>query len=125
MTGMSKTPPIILTENAKQRIRTLAAQEGDAPGVVLRIARGRGCGGNEYRMERMTGDGAGFDKIDAGEGVALYIPLTDSFLMFGMTIDFGKDGVGGEKFIFTNPNETARCGCGESFSIDRAQFQKD
>lgn len=125
MTGMTKTPPITLTENAKQRIRMLAAQKEGASGVVLRIARGKGCGGNEYRMEHMTGDGAGFDKIEAGEGIALYIPLTDSFMMFGMTIDFGKDGIGGEKFVFTNPNETARCGCGESFSIDPGQFQKD
>jgi iron-sulfur cluster assembly protein len=109
--------PITLTEAAKARIRALAAK-GEAQGVVLRIAKGKGCGGNEYRMEHMKGDAAGYDRLEVGEGAALFVPLTDSFLMFGMVIDYGRDELGNEKFLFTNPNESARCGCGESFSLD-------
>jgi iron-sulfur cluster assembly protein len=113
--------PITLTDAAKARIRALTAKGGDAQGVVLRIAKGKGCGGNEYRMEHLKGDAKGYDRVDAGEGAALFVPVTDSFLMFGMTIDYGRDELGNEKFLFSNPNETARCGCGESFSVDPAK----
>ena len=111
------TVPITLTDAAKDRIRAVTAQQPGAAGVILRIAKGKGCGGNEYRMEHMTEEKPGFDKIDVG-GAALFIPMTDSFMMFGMTIDYGRDGVGNERFSFTNPNEASRCGCGESFSLD-------
>lgn len=110
--------PITLTDAAKERIRHLTAQKDGAAGVILRIAQGKGCGGNEYKMDHMTGDGAGYDRIEVDDGVGLYVPVTDSFMMFGMEIDYGKDEIGNEKFLFNNPNESDRCGCGESFSID-------
>lgn len=110
--------PITLTDAAKDRICALTAQKDGAAGVILRIAKGKGCGGNEYKMEHMMEEQPGYDKVEAGNGTALYIPVADSFLMFGMTIDYGTDSVGNEHFIFENPNETSRCGCGESFSID-------
>jgi iron-sulfur cluster assembly protein len=110
--------PITLTDNAKARIAELAKRHEGASGLILRIAQGKGCGGNEYRMEHAEGVPPGHDRIEIGDNVALYIPMTDSFMMFGMVIDFGKDEMGNAKFLFTNPNETGRCGCGESFSID-------
>jgi len=114
---MSYPLPIILTDAAKARIEKLTAAKDGAAGVVLRIAQGKGCGGNEYKMEHMLTEQPGFDKIPVSDTAALYIPVTDSFMMFGMTIDFGKDGVGNEQFLFSNPNEGQRCGCGESFSL--------
>jgi iron-sulfur cluster assembly protein len=116
--------PVTLTEAAKTRIRELTAKQEGPQGLILRIAQGKGCGGNEYRMDHMTGETKGYDRIDAGEGAGLFIPVTDSFMMFGMTIDYGRDELGNEKFLFSNPNEVARCGCGESFSIDPAKVKK-
>lgn len=113
--------PLTLTEAAKARIQEITAQKADAVGVMLRIATGKGCGGNEYRMEHMTEEKPGFDKIPVTEGAALYIPITDSFQMFGMEIDYLIDDLGNTRFAFTNPNEAGRCGCGESFSLDPNQ----
>lgn len=110
--------PITLTDAAKSRLSELTHADEGSAGILLRIAQNKGCGGNEYRMERVDAPPAGCDRIEVGEGVALFIPLSDSFMMFGMSIDFAEDDVGNKKFIFTNPNETARCGCGESFSIN-------
>ncbi len=109
--------PITVTEAAKARIAELAKRQEGASGLILRIAKGKGCGGNEYKMEHAEGEPAGHDRIDLGNGATLYVPMTDSFLMFGMTIDFGEDEMGNRKFLFTNPNEAGRCGCGESFSL--------
>lgn len=116
--------PITLTDAAKARIRDLVAKKDGALGITLRIAKGKGCGGNEYKMDYVMEDRPGFDRIEARPGAALYIPVTDSFMMFGMTIDFGQDELGNAKFLFSNPNESARCGCGESFSIDPAKLPK-
>ncbi len=109
--------PITLTEAAKARITELTSRKESAAGLVLRIAKGKGCGGNEYKMDYAATEPAGHDKIQVAEGVALYIPMADSFMMFGMVIDFGEDDLGNKKFLFTNPNEAGRCGCGESFSL--------
>jgi iron-sulfur cluster assembly accessory protein len=113
--------PITLTEGAKARVRELAARKDGALGVKLWIAEGKGCGGNEYRMDHVMEEAPGLDKIDVGDGVALYIPMTDSFKMFGMVIDYGEDDLGNAAFSYSNPNEAARCGCGESFSLKPQQ----
>lgn len=116
------TLPLTVTEAAKARIVELTAAKDGAAGVVLRIAKGKGCGGNEYRMEYMQDVAQpGFDRIDVGAGAALFIPMTDSLYMFGMQIDFETDNLSNSRFLFTNPNEAGRCGCGESFSLDPNQ----
>lgn len=116
--------PVTLTDAAKARIQELVAKTEGAKGIVLRIAKGKGCGGNEYKMDYVMADAAGFDKVDAGNGSVLYVPVTDSFMMFGMEIDFGEGALGEKKFLFRNPNESGRCGCGESFSIDPQKLSK-
>lgn len=116
--------PIQLTDNAKDKIKELTGELDGAIGIKLSIAQGRGCGGNEYRMEHISEEEAGLDKIIIDNDVALYVPVADSFLMFGMIIDHGVDQVGNEQFMFSNPNEAGRCGCGKSFAIDEEQAQK-
>ena len=115
------TVPITLTDAAKERIRALTARKDGALGIKLWIAAGKGCGGNEYRMDHVMAEEPGMDRIDAG-GASLFIPVTDSFKMFGMVIDFATDALGNAAFTYSNPNEAARCGCGESFSLDPAKF---
>lgn len=118
--------PITLSDAARARIAELTARKPGAAGVVLRIARGKGCGGNEYRMEYMDNpDANGFDVIAVGPDAALYIPMSDSLYMFGMSIDFKIDELKNASFIFINPNEAGRCGCGESFALDPSDFRDD
>ncbi|MCD8497708.1 MAG: iron-sulfur cluster assembly accessory protein [Alphaproteobacteria bacterium] len=112
--------PITITENAAKQIETLLnkAPEGTA-GVRLSV-KATGCSGNSYVMDYMKpgDDGAGDDIIEA-QGVKLYIPKTQSWMLFGTTVDYTVDSLGNSKFIFSNPNEIGRCGCGESFQIER------
>lgn len=109
--------PIRITdEAAKAIIEKTQAAEG-AKGLRLSI-KNTGCSGYAYKMEHaMNEDLEADDKIEQG-GAILYIPKINSWMLFGMEIGYAEDFMGAG-FTFKNPNETGRCGCGESFSIDR------
>lgn len=116
---MPELPPgaIQLTENAIGHIKNQMAKKDDVAGIRLFIKDGKGCGGSEYAMEFVDQEPPGHDKISQN-GAILFIPMTDSFRLFGTLIDYGKDEIGNAKFLFNNPNETGKCGCGESVSFD-------
>lgn len=117
--------PIQITENAAKQIKTLLndAPEG-CPGVRLTV-KPTGCSGHSYAMEFIPADGSvdGDDKFEA-HGVTLYIPKMHSWMLFGMVVDYAVDDLGNAKFDFSNPNETGRCGCGESFHVDVEELQR-
>ena len=112
---------ITLTDSAAAHIKTLLA---DAPAGTKGLRLGvkpTGCSGNSYDMSFIAGDDTaiGNDDVFTHEsGAALYIPRTQSWMLFGLTVDYVADALGNSKFAFTNPNETSRCGCGESFHVD-------
>lgn len=111
--------PISMTPDAIKAIIDKTAAKDGAVGLRL-IIKSTGCSGYSYQMEHaMAEDLAADDKFEQG-GAVLYIPKINSWMLFGMEIGYGGDFMG-EGFTFTNPNETGRCGCGESFSIERPQ----
>ena len=109
--------PIKITDDAINAIKTKTAAKDGAKGLRLTL-KSTGCSGNSYHMEHameenLTAD----DKIEQG-GAVLYIPKINSWMLFGMEIGYTEDKMS-NGFTFTNPNETGRCGCGESFSVER------
>ncbi|MDH5723169.1 MAG: iron-sulfur cluster assembly accessory protein [Alphaproteobacteria bacterium] len=110
--------PIKITEKAAKQINALMekAPEG-SPGVRLTI-KSTGCSGNSYEMEYVKeGDDLSVDEFFEENGASIYIPKLHSWMLFGTTIDYITDELGNTRFDFINPNETARCGCGESFQV--------
>ena len=115
--------PIMLTSKAVEQLKVLMqdAPEG-AQGVRLNVVP-RGCSGNAYQMEYIAvDDDVSDDEKFEQDGTALYIPKTHSWMLYGIEIDYVTDGVGNYKFSFVNPNETGRCGCGESFHLNPEQL---
>jgi iron-sulfur cluster assembly protein len=108
--------PIKITLDAAKAIREKTAAKEGAVGLRLTI-KSTGCGGNSYKMEHVLTEDAADDRFEV-DGAVLYIPKIHSWMLFGMEIGY-EDGKIGSGFTFTNPNETGRCGCGESFSIER------
>jgi iron-sulfur cluster assembly protein len=109
--------PIKITAEAAAAIKDKTAAKDGAKGLRLTI-KSTGCSGYSYQMEyamdeNLTAD----DKIES-DGAVLYIPKINSWMLFGMEIGHKTDKMG-SGFTFTNPNEAGRCGCGESFSIER------
>ncbi|MGE4314404.1 MAG: HesB/IscA family protein [Pseudobdellovibrionaceae bacterium] len=88
-------------------------------GFRLSILTGKGCGGNEYDLRPVQKDEQTQedDVLNLGEGLKLFIPKTDSLRLFGSTLDFITDHLGSRRIEIRNPNESSRCGCGESVSF--------
>ena len=105
---------IALTENASTQIQRSLAARGR--GLGLRIAvRTSGCSGYAYLIEFVdTPTNTDIEILE--RGCQLYIDPKDLVYLRGLTIDYVKKGLN-EGFEFLNPNEKARCGCGESFTV--------
>src|SRR5688572_3590561 len=111
--------PITITPAAAKAIQAKTAIKGGALGLRLTV-KATGCSGNSYQMAHaMAEDLSADDKFET-DGAVLYIPKTQSWMLFGMEIDYAESAMQ-SGFIFRNPNEAGRCGCGESFSVNRDQ----
>ena len=110
--------PITITEAAANAI---SERINDATGKVIGLrlnVKPTGCSGNSYAMEYVSeSDDVRQDDQFTKDNAILFIPKTVSWMLFGIEIDYGVDDLGNESFIFNNPNEVDRCGCGESFRV--------
>ena len=105
---------ITLTENASKKMQEALDYRGRGIGMRIGV-RTSGCSGFAYVLEFA-------DKLFEGDlevedrGVTLIINKKDLVYLQGMQVDYTKKGLN-EGFEFSNPNEKARCGCGESFTV--------
>lgn len=74
-----------------------------------------GCSGMAYVLE-FADSVEEDDQVFEDKGVKVVISPKSLAYLDGAELDYGREGLN-EGFRFTNPNEKARCGCGESFSI--------
>lgn len=112
--------PIHITTQAAKAINSRIERAPDGT-IGLRLnVKPTGCSGNSYAMEYVTQDHdiSGDDCFEQ-KGATLFVPKTVSWMLFGIEIDFGMDELGNESFQFINPNEVGRCGCGESFQVNK------
>jgi len=107
---------ITLSENAGKRIHEIVQNSKDNNGGVLRIAVvGGGCSGFQYTFD-LTDNIQEQDLILENNGGKVVIDPISIQYMEGSEIDFVDDLIG-QSFKINNPNTTASCGCGTSFSI--------
>lgn len=113
MTDIS-TANVTLSDSAAARIaRILAAEPG---GTALRISvSGGGCSGFQYGFD-LDQTRTDEDLVLERDGAAVLIDAVSLPYMEGSVIDFVDDIIG-QSFQIKNPNATASCGCGTSFSI--------
>lgn len=113
------TQPVVMTDIAAEQIKKKTALSDDAVGLRLTV-KTTGCSGNSYEMEHVMDEDLSVDDKFEYNGAVLYIPKMHSWMLFGTEINY-EDGGLSSGFTFTNPNESARCGCGESFTVDRPE----
>ena len=107
---------ITVTDKASKKIKQQLEKRGSGVGIRLGV-KNTGCSGYSYVMEYV-------DKYEAEPGVTNYgqpdfvllVGFKDELYLAGLEIDWAREGLN-EGFKFINPNEVARCGCGESFKI--------
>jgi iron-sulfur cluster insertion protein len=89
---------------------------GEAPGSALRIAvDGGGCSGFQYRFDIAAGRQSD-DLVLERDGATVLVDEMSLQFLQGATLDYVDDLVG-QAFKINNPNATASCGCGTSFSL--------
>jgi iron-sulfur cluster assembly accessory protein len=105
---------ITLTPSAARRINEIMGAE--PPGSMLRISvNGGGCSGFQYAFD-IVRDRAQDDVAVERDGATVLVDSVSLEYMGGSTIDFVNDLIG-QSFKIENPQATASCGCGTSFSL--------
>ncbi len=106
---------ISLSENAAKRIKEImSSAENNSIGVRVGVKSG-GCAGMSYVMEYAKEINPN-DELIEDRGVKLYIDPAATMYLLGTEMAYKKEEFS-STFIFKNPNETERCGCGESFKV--------
>ncbi|MEI8320679.1 MAG: iron-sulfur cluster assembly accessory protein [Alphaproteobacteria bacterium] len=112
---MAPRSPITVTLAAVERIKHLLENRGK-PSFGIRIGvRTRGCSGHAYTLEFADAPNPADENVEMA-GVNILIDPKAILFIVGTEMDFvQKDMESG--FVFKNPNEKGRCGCGESFHV--------
>lgn len=109
-----QSPTVTLSESAARRIIEIVADEPH--NKLLRISvEGGGCSGFQYKFDLVPATDAEDLVIERSGAKVLIDPVSLNFLS-GSEIDFVDDIIGAS-FKINNPNATASCGCGTSFSV--------
>ena len=115
-----------LTERAAERIKALMAEKGADKGAVaggLRIGiKKGGCAGMEYTME-WAAEQKPFDEVVEQDGAKVLIDPKAVMYLLGTEMDYRTEKLSSQ-FVFSNPNQTGACGCGESVNLAPAAADK-
>ncbi len=104
---------ITLSDRAAERVKEIMSKAKETfIGVRVGVASG-GCAGMSYIMEyAKTANST--DEVIEDKGVKVLIDPKAIIYLLGTEMDYKKEEFS-SNFVFKNPNETERCGCGESF----------
>ncbi|SJZ64871.1 HesB/IscA family protein [Novilysobacter spongiicola] len=106
---------VSLTPAALARVQRYLSETPDAIGLRFGVTR-TGCSGWQHTADLAKEERAG-DTVFEQDGVRIYVDMLSLPQVDGTTIDLVKQRLG-EQFLFRNPNASAECGCGESFTTD-------
>ncbi len=107
--------PIQMSDAAAAKIQSLITEE-ENPDLKLRVyITGGGCSGFQYgfTFDEKINEG---DTVIEKSGVTMVVDAMSLQYLVGGTVDY-IEGLEGSRFLVTNPNATATCGCGSSFSV--------
>ena len=106
---------IKLSDNAANRIKEIMSKaESSAIGVRVGVKSG-GCAGMSYIIEYAK-EAKKNEEVIEDKGVKVFIDSNAIMYLLGTEMDYKTDKFSSQ-FVFKNPNETERCGCGESFKV--------
>lgn len=116
MFGTPGKPMITLTDAAAGRAKALIEKSTDGSKQALRVGvKARGCSGMSYFVE-YADEPKKFEEVVEDKGVRIFIDPAATMFLIGSEMDY-VDETFQTGFVFNNPNEKGRCGCGESFHV--------
>ena len=109
---------LTITPAAAERVRTLLRKQSPQPEAVIVSVTSKGCSGLSYDLQYLErlADKPAFADVVTEHGVTVVIDPKATLYIVGSVMDY-KETPLHSGFDFINPNETGRCGCGESFSV--------
>ena len=106
---------IKLSDNAASKIKEImSSAKNDSVGVRVAVKSG-GCAGMSYVME-YTKEINPNDEVIEDKGVKVFVDAAAVMYLLGTEMDYKTEEFS-SSFVFNNPNESERCGCGESFKV--------
>ena len=112
---MERSAILSLTDAAITQAKALMARsDGDVLALRVGVKTG-GCSGLMYEVEYAK-EKKRFEEEVEVDGVKIFIDPTAIMFLIGAEMDFKIDKFQ-SSFVFNNPNEADRCGCGESFRV--------
>lgn len=106
---------LTLTPAAARRVQELIATRGQGARGLRLAVKATGCSGFSYQLDFARTVGPE-DRVVETAGVTVVVDPKAVPLVSGAEVDWVEDQLGAQ-FVFRNPNEKARCGCGESFKV--------
>jgi iron-sulfur cluster assembly protein len=110
---------LTFTPGAREYIKKMLAKK-DGSGFRLSVKK-TGCSGFSYLPTIVEQINPADIVVDLGDGVAVYVDATWQHLLQGVQVDYVEDkktGLKQKRLVFNNPQESGRCGCGESFHLE-------
>jgi iron-sulfur cluster assembly protein len=114
-TPSKEEPAVRFTEAATAHVLAYLAKKQESKGIRFSVKK-TGCSGLSYVI----------DYVDAPSLNDIVLPLNENYLICldkksypflrGIEVDYVKQGLN-YQFVFSNPNQTGQCGCGESFTV--------
>jgi iron-sulfur cluster assembly protein len=107
---------ITVTERAANKIKKHLSSRGKGLGILVGVNT-TGCSGLAYKLEYVDSlpDSGEFMTFNSNE-IMIVVSQKDLPYIDGLKMEWKREGLN-EGFDFINPNEKARCGCGESFTV--------
>jgi iron-sulfur cluster assembly protein len=106
--------PISVSSAAASHIKRQMIGRGCGLGIRVGV-RTSGCSGMAYVLE-FVDESQAEDQVFERDGASVYIDPKSMVYLDGTELDFVKEGLN-EGLKFNNPNVSAECGCGESFTV--------
>ena len=105
---------VTITEAAARHVDAQLADRGHGLGIRLGVTTS-GCSGMAYVLE-FVDEQAPEDQVFEAHGVRVFVDPKSLVYLEGTELDYVREGLN-EGLQFRNPNVSAECGCGESFTV--------
>ena len=115
-TTTRRPPPAVIriSDAAAKRINDIVAS-ATKPVLGVRVSvSAKGCSGNKYVVEYAE-EQRKFEDVVEHKGARVFVDPKAVMVLLGSELDYRESKME-SGFVFNNPNEKGRCGCGESFS---------
>ena len=113
---MTETKELItLTDAAKNRVKEIIKKGTKKNSGIRIVIDNTGCSGHSYKIDYAKDRNDG-DEVKLIDNIKIFIDASAIMYILGSKIDYIDNGME-SGFVFSNPNEKGRCGCGESFSV--------